>query len=367
MHSIELHYTLRPGQTGSSALVSHPLIRLLGAVAAEGSISGAARRLGVSYRHAWGELKRWEHELGEELIIWGKGQSARLTEFASKLMWAERQTQARLAPQIAALQADLERTFAMAFDPQAHVLTLYASHDDALLRLQDAATAQRLHLDIRFCGSVDAIRALNEGRCTLAGFHARHQPSRQSVSAKHYRPLLKPGQHKLIGFALRTQGLMVAPGNPLGLIGLEAIAHLGARYAQRSLGTGTRVLQDELLAEAGLAAHALNTLEQDEPSHAACAARVASGQADVALGIASAAQALGLDFVPLVEETYHLVCLKSTLDTPAMSGLRECLASADWQTLVQGVSGYRPNRSGQVLSLSQTLPWWNFKNRKARP
>ena len=184
MHSIELHYTLRAGTNRNKALVSHPLIGLLQAVALEGSISGAARRLGVSYRHAWGELKRWEQELGEELIVWGKGQSARLTEFADKLMWAERQTQARLAPQIAALQADLERTFAMAFDPEAHVVTLYASHDDALVQLQEVAVSQRLHLDIRFCGSVDAIRALNEGRCTLAGFHTRERPARQSLSAQ---------------------------------------------------------------------------------------------------------------------------------------------------------------------------------------
>ena len=363
MHSIELHYTLRAGTNRHKALVSHPLIGLLQAVALEGSISGAARRLGVSYRHAWGELKRWEQELGEELIVWGKGQSARLTEFADKLMWAERQTQARLAPQIAALQADLERTFAMAFDPEAHVVTLYASHDDALVQLQEVAVSQRLHLDIRFCGSVDAIRALNEGRCTLAGFHTRERPARQSLSAQQYRGLLKPGQHKLLGFALRQQGLMVAPGNPLRLTDLASVAARQARHAQRALGTGTRLLQDELLHEAGLSSQALHVLPQDEPSHAACAARVASGQADVALGIASAAQAQGLDFVPLVTETYHLVCLKAALDTPAMLALRQLLGSEAWQRTLLGVMGYRPHASGEVQSLSQTFPWWTFKPR----
>lgn len=364
MHNIALHYTLEQAVANRAGLVSHPLIGLLGAVASEGSISGAARRLGVSYRHAWGELKRWENQLGEELIVWGKGQSARLTDFATKLMWAERQTQARLAPQIAALQADLERTFAMAFDPDAHVLTLYASHDDALLALQDAVAAQRLHLDIRFCGSLDAIRALNEGRCTVAGFHVRRLPPRDSLSARQYRPLLKPGQHKLIGFALRSQGLMVASGNPLGLSDLASLVRTQARYAQRSLGTGTRVMQDELLAEAGLDARQLNLLAQDEPSHAACAALVASGQAKAALGIASAAQALGLDFLPLVTEEYHLVCLKSALDTPAMQSLRASLRSPDWAAQLGRVSGYWPNQSGEVLSLHRTLPWWQFKHGK---
>jgi putative molybdopterin biosynthesis protein len=100
-----------------------------------------------------------------------------------------------LAAPIEALMAELERTFAVAFDPDAHLLTLYASHDDALVRLREFTADQSLHLDIRFCGSVDAVRALNEGRCELAGFHTLSQPKLNSLSAQTYKPLLKPGQH----------------------------------------------------------------------------------------------------------------------------------------------------------------------------
>ena len=133
MHKIELSYAL--GAAGGSG-IHNPLIALLQAVREHGSISGAAKALGQSYRHVWGELKRWEAQLDRTLIVWEKGQPARLTEFGDKLLWAERQAQARLAPQIAALHADLERAFAVAFDDGAHVLTLYASHDDALERLE---------------------------------------------------------------------------------------------------------------------------------------------------------------------------------------------------------------------------------------
>lgn len=89
-----------------------------------------------------------------------------------------------------ALRAELERTLALAFDEASHVLSLYASHDDALPLLQEHAAASRLHLDIRFCGSVDAIRALNEGRSVLAGFHVRNQPAASSLAAHAYRDLL---------------------------------------------------------------------------------------------------------------------------------------------------------------------------------
>ena len=76
------------------------------------------------------------------------------------------------------------------------------------------------YLDIRFMGSVDAIAALNAGRCMMAGFHTTEQPHAQSVAARTYRSLLKPGLHKLIGFAQRTQGLMVAKGNLLQVTSL---------------------------------------------------------------------------------------------------------------------------------------------------
>ena len=365
MHRVQLHYTL--SRDAGHALIRNPLPELLQAVAENGSISGAARALDLSYRHVWGALKRWEDQLGGELIIWGKGQSAQLSEFGTKLLWAERQAQARLAPQIAALHADLERAFAVAFDPNAHVLTLYASHDDALAALRaHAATPGRtggLHLDIRFTGSVDAIRALNEGRCTLAGFHTMENAQADSLTARTYRPLLRPGLHKIIGFAQRTQGLIVAPGNPLGLHNLADVARTRARFVNRPLGTGTRVLLDDLLAQGGLAPEALAGYAVNEPSHTAVAQAVAAGAADVGMGIALAAQARGLGFVPLVHERYHLACLKASLDQPATEALRTLLQTPDWLQQMQALPGYAPLHCGQVLAMSTVLPWWRF----ARP
>jgi putative molybdopterin biosynthesis protein len=364
VHRVQLHYTLR--RDASDALVRHPLIDLLQAVDAQGSISAAARALGLSYRHVWGELKRWEDELGNELILWEKGQSARLSDFGAKLMWAERQAQARLSPQIEALRADLERAFAVAFDPSAHVLTLYASHDDALPALRaHAATEHNLHLDVRFTGSVDAIAALNEGRCIMAGFHTLTQPDPDSLAARTYKPLLQPGLHKIIGFGRRTQGLIVAPGNPLGLHSLQDVARTGARFVNRPMGSGTRVLLDDLLAGAGLSAAALSGYADTEPSHAAVAQAVAAAQADAGLGIELAARSRGLDFVPLAHEDYHLVCLKSALEQPAIQALRATLHSAAWQERMAALAGYTCTRCGDILSLRERLPWWTFRKKSS--
>lgn len=371
MRHLDFSYQWRPEAGTSSAQpttspLRNPLMDLLQAVRSSGSISAAAKSLGLSYRHVWGELKRWESLLNQSLIVWEKGQSARLTEFGDKLLWAERQAQARLAPQISALQAALEKTFAVAFDPNVHLLTLFASHDDALVHLQQFSARQGLHLDMRFCGSVDAMRALNEGRCNLAGFHAPLQPSPSSLIARTYKPLLKTGLHKIIGFALRQQGLMVAPGNPLNIRTLADLTRAEVRFVNRDLGTGTRLLLDEALASAGLQADQIQGYGQIEPSHAAVAACVACGQADAGLGIASAAHAQGLMFVPLLQECYWLVCLKSVLESPSVQLLARILQSQEWQVQLNTLAGYTPVPSpGQVQSLKKALPWWQFKSDSA--
>ena len=364
MHRVVLTYALTPDGSDRSEL-HHPLMALLAAIQREGSISAAARELQFSYRHVWGELKRWEGELDQPLLVWAKGQPARLSPFGHKLLWAERQAQARLAPQLAAMRGELERAFAVAFDDDSGVIDMFASHDEALPLLRDwVQRHEKLHLDIRFTGSVDALAALNDCRCTVAGFHALTHAPRHSPTARVYRPMLRPGRHKLIGFAARSQGLIVAAGNPLEITTLHDLARPGIRFVNRARGTGTRVVLDELLAAAGLPSEAVLGYDRIEPSHRAVAQSVAGGSADVAFGIEAVASAKGLAFIALAREDYFLATLAENLEHPHVVLLRRALASAGWQSALRSLPGYEPRRSGEVLSLKEVLPWWNYRKPK---
>jgi len=374
---IRLQYSFQTdGQRGAD--LHNPLFDLLCAVREHGSIQHAARATDSSYRHVWGALKQWQEELGEPLVTWTQGQPARLTPFAERLLWAEARARTRLAPHIEALRAELERVLADAFDGTQQVLTVYASHDNALPLLRERASAEhRLHIDLRFAGSMDALRALAEGRCLVAGFHVPPLADSQNVFARTLKPLLKPGRHKLIGCTRRTQGLMVAPGNPLKLRGLADLATLlraqppnadgsALRFVHRQSGSGTRLLTEHLLQAQGLNGSALGEpAESAEDSHGAVAAAVASGLGDAGLGLESAALAFGLGFVPLIEEDYFLVCLADALEHPAVVQLRELLKSQGWRHTVAGLAGYSPSSSGEVLSLTRALPWWNFRSPRA--
>lgn len=364
MHRVQLTYTLA-GREPQRHDLNHPLMALLAAVHDTGSISAAARELGMSYRHVWGELKRWEGELDQTLVLWVKGQPALLSPFGEKLLWAERRARARLAPQIEALRSELEQAFAIAFDERAGVIAMTASHDDALPLLRTLAQAtHRLHLDIQFSGSVDALAALNDGRCLMAGFHALTESSLRSPTAKVYRPMLRPGHHKLVAFARRTQGLIVAAGNPLGLAGLADLQRPGVRFANRARGTGTRVVFEELLAQQKIAPSSLPGTGRDEPSHRSAAEAVASGSVDAAFGIEAAARARGLDFVALAQEQYFLVTLQHALDQAPVQTLLALLKSEAWRAQLDAIPGYSSQGSGEVLSLRRVLPWWSYRKPK---
>jgi putative molybdopterin biosynthesis protein len=358
MQHVQLAYRLAPHAPETA--LANPLMQLLQAVRQQGSILAASKTLGLSYRHVWGELKRWEALLGAPLLLWERGQAAQLTDFAQRLIYAEAQALARLTPQIEALQAELERSLALAFDPKALVLSMHASHDEALSLLRSHAAQTKLHLDVAFSGSVEALRALHDGRCAVAGFHVRIGADAGSHAALTYKPLLQPGLHKIIGFVQRSQGLMVVRGNPLKIRGLQDVAQRGLRYVNRPAGTGTRVLLDELLAEQGIAKAQLQGYRKTEPSHQAAALCVSQGLADAALGIEAVAVAQGLGFVPLVLERYMLVCHQDVLTEPSVQALSKLLRSAAWRSALAQLAGYQALDSGKVLRMTQTLPWWAF-------
>lgn len=362
---VHLEYSFKPdGQRGAD--VQNPLFDLLSALREHGSIQHAAKARGASYRHVWGALRHWEGVLGEALVTWAQGQPARLTPFAERLLWAEARARARLTPHIEALRAELERVLAEALDGHQQVLTVFASHDLALPLLRARASAEhRLHIDLKFAGSMDALRALAGGRCVVAGFHVPPLAEGGHVFAEQLKPLLKPGRHKLIGCVRRMQGLMVPPGNPLQLAVLADLVRDGVRFVSRQAGSGTRLLTEHLLKQQGVAPERIAGFAQAaEDSHVAVAAAIASGMADAGIGIEAAARSYGLAFIPLMEEDYFLVCLRDALDHPAVAKLREALRSPGWRETVATLPGYTTARSGEVLSLTRALPWWHFRTPK---
>jgi putative molybdopterin biosynthesis protein len=364
MLHVKLGYTFTQIPNKKQQL-DNPLFEILSAIHTTGSVGQAAQHLALSYRHVWGALKKWEDTLGAELILWERGKRARLSGFGEKLLFAEQRAKARVLPQIENLVADMEREFALAFDANAHVISLFASHDMALPRLKDfMAREAKLHVDLQFRGSTECVAALSRGECMLAGFHVSEDRAQGTLTQKAFKKLLKPGKHKLINFLGRQQGLMVRHGNPKSVRNLQDLKRPDLRFVNRQPGSGTRLEIEQLLARDNIAAASINGFDTVEPTHLSVAAAVAAGQADVGFGIHAAAAEFDLDFIPLLREQYYLVCLKETLNEPAIVKLRELLRHNEWQGIIADLPGYDTAAAGEVLSLRKAMPWYSFKTAK---
>jgi putative molybdopterin biosynthesis protein len=352
-----LGYSLKPGkQTG--ATLDNALFELLAAVVDGGSIRHAARLLRASYRYVWDALRKWEELLGEPLVTWSQGQPAKPTQFAHRLLGLERRARTRMQSHLEALRSDLTSVLADALDERELVLTVRASHDIALSVLQrHASKANDFQFELAFTGSVQALHALNDRHCLVAGFHVPALRAEAPVFFRALRPVLTPTAHKLIGCCRRMQGLILRAELAKRVHALQDVVQHDLRFVNRQEGSGTRMLVEHLMHEHSIApASWPRYADHVENTHIAVGLCVASGVADVGIGIEAAALQFGLHFVPLVEEDYFLACMHDALEHPAVRRLRGVLAGPSWAQILKSLPGYRPAADpGGLLDVAQIL------------
>jgi molybdate transport repressor ModE-like protein len=349
---LQYEWQLHPGGGHS---VEPILFRVLYAIHSAGSLAGAARTIRLSYRHVWGLMGKWERMFGKPLVKLNRGRGAELTEFGQKLLWAEQLVQARLAPELESVSHEIERVLSREVEASATRLAIRASHDLALAQLRDRlAHGDGLKLDLRFLGSLGSLAALSKGQCSIAGFHIAEgmEPS----AAAMFRRYLKPRQHTLIGLATRTQGLMVAKGNPKGIHDLTDLTRNGVRLINRQRDSGSRVEFDELLSGAGIDPTTIDGYHTEEFTHLAVAATVAGGMADAGYGIRAAAAHYGLDFIPLLTERYYLACRSDSMDEPLQAKFIELLRGPELREILSAMPGYGTAITGRFYDVSDALP-----------
>jgi putative molybdopterin biosynthesis protein len=195
-------------------------------------------------------------------------------------------------------------------------------------------------------GSLGGLVALRDGLCHIAGSHLL-DPATGEYTLPYVEKVLGTEDVAVVRLVHRDQGLIVAPGNPLGLSGIEDLTRV--RYVNRQRGAGTRVLLDHELAARGIDPAQVDGYSREEHTHLAVAAAVAAGRADAGLGILAAARAFGLDFVPVAREPYDLVLRASTVDDPLLAPLWELLARPAFRAEVEALGGYSCAETGQRI------------------
>ncbi len=332
------------------------LFRLLRAVRDHGALTLAVREAAMSYRHAWDLLKHAADFFGTPLVRMERGKGARLTSLGEKLLWAEQRSDASLFPQLDNVASELNLEIGKARKEAQTVIRIHASHGYAIEKLpQLMASHGHAAVDLQYMGSIDALASLCRSNCDLAGFHVPLGEIGRGLW-EHYAKWLKPRQEKVIRLVIRTQGLIVAAGNPMKIRGLKDLSRPDVRFINRQRGSGTRILLDGLLRSLSIDPATITGYGSGEFTHAAVAAFVSSGMADAAFGVEPAARQFKLDFVPIAKERYMLACRSESLRQAPIQELIGLLKSPEFLNCVGPVPGYALDDPGSIAEIKDIVP-----------
>ncbi|HPH95187.1 MAG TPA: molybdopterin biosynthesis protein [Anaerolineaceae bacterium] len=231
----------------------------------------------------------------------------------------------------------------------ARTLLVIGSHDLTLDLLAQYLMSRGLRLSSSHAGSLGGLIALSRGEAHLAGSHLMDLESGE-YNLTYIRKYLPDVRVKVMGWVERQQGLMVAKGNPKMIRALADLARKDVRLVNRQRGAGTRVLLDFHLGKMGISPEQVQGYGQEEFTHMAVAAAVKSGRADTGLGIAGAAQALDLDFIPLYRERYDLIVPESVYESTLFRPVIELATEEAFRKAVAALPGYQTVRMGDILA-----------------
>ncbi len=222
------------------------------------------------------------------------------------------------------------------------------SHDLTLDLISQFLAQRGRRLSSANVGSQGGLIALRREEAHLAGSHLLN-PETGEYNISYIRQYMPDQPVKVVALVGRDQGLMVKRGNPKKIRSLQDLTNPEVQFVNRQRGAGTRVLLDYQLKLMTIPSDHIVGYSHEEYTHLGVAAAIASGRVDCGLGIAAAAQALDLEFIPLFQERYDLVIPKQYAEGDLLAPLFELLAESRFQKAVSQLPGYDVSVMGRII------------------
>ncbi len=220
------------------------------------------------------------------------------------------------------------------------------SHDLALDSIADRLQKHVTLLSLPV-GSLDGLVNLRQGLCQITGSHLLDENG--EYNTPFVRHLFVDRDIQVITLAHRTQGLLLAAGNPKGVRKIEDLTNRNIRFVNRNPGSGTRLWFDAELRRLAVSTDQIHGYNRVVKTHSEAARLIEMGRADAALGLQAAAHIHGLDFVALFEERYDLVLPHEQENT--LAPLLDYLQTSAFRFELNALTGYNSTHSGEQIRL----------------
>ncbi|UTR09187.1 helix-turn-helix transcriptional regulator [Evansella sp. LMS18] len=203
-------------------------------------------------------------------------------------------------------------------------------------------------LQTSFIGSLEGLMALYRDECDIAAVHLFDENTSQ-YNIPVINQFFSSAPVSVVHFTTRRQGFILPKGNPKNITGWESLLSGDIRIVNRQRGSGTRQLLDSSLRKINLSPSSIKGYETEETTHYGAASMVVNGTADVTIGIEPVARLLGLDFIPLVEESFDLIFKWTEENKQALNYVLEHLQSDNAFKGIAVPVGYEVTDAGKII------------------
>lgn len=218
------------------------------------------------------------------------------------------------------------------------------SHDLALEEVTKHLHKQLTILSLPV-GSLDGLVNLRQGLCQISGAHILDETGEYNTPT--VRHLFPDRSVELITLAHRTQGLILAAGNPKNIKKLSNITRENVKFINRNAGSGTRLWFDAELKKQKIDSTHINGYDSTVKTHSEAATLISKGKADASIGLQAAAHQHELDFIPLFEERYDLILPRE--QEKILNPLLEYIQTLEFRNSLNLLTGYNAAHSGEQI------------------
>lgn len=279
-----------------------------------------------------------------------KGQAVRLGQVGTKWVSVPVSASPYFLPEADGILTERNRVAIFPSDGSAKKRIVLAGCDPATSLLahmvEKGAGVEVVHAP---ASSEQALRWLKEEKVHIAGSHLE-DPKTAEFNLPFVRREFGVEEIGVITFAEWEEGFVVARGNPKNIRKVGDLSRKNLSFMNRQPGSGSRLLIDKLLKEAGMAPRSVQGYNRVAAGHLAAAYSVVSGDADCCLATRSAARTFGLGFVPLHSERYDFVFRRSTLESPAVQTFMDVLQRSSLRRKLETLAGYDTSKTGTRIA-----------------
>lgn len=230
-----------------------------------------------------------------------------------------------------------------------NTLVCIGSHDPIIDIAADIMHRRnnKYYLSSSNVGSTGGLMALKSGETHMAPTHLLDMETGE-YNVSYLNKYLPDRKICLVKCVNRIQGFMVKKGNPLNITKFEDLLRNDIKFVNRQRGSGTRLLLDYNLKQLNINPNDISGYTREEYTHLAVAAAVDARDADVGLGVYSAAQMMNLDFIPVCNEEYDLAIPEEFIELDIIKEFIETIKSKEFKNELDKLGGYDYSNTGTI-------------------